>query len=282
MGIFDGCLLASDIDGTLLDNGYLNPRCVEKIKFFVSEGGHFSLSTGRSVGAVSAAVNAIDCLSPSVVANGAMIYDYKEKKILKEYTLLEEDKSVVKLVGDTGKDIGVEIHSGERALVVKRNCETDDHEKYEDLEVEFISLEEASQFAWTKILFAVTDLSDLEPTIEMLKGACKNSDVLNTVAQIENRQRYYIEVIPKNISKAKSIKTLCEMLNIKDGCCFAIGDYYNDVPMLKSADVCAVPINSPNDIKELADVIVSTAKDGAVADFIDYLTGRKTENGCDK
>ena len=282
MGMFDGCLLASDIDGTLLDNGYINPRCIEKIKYFVSEGGNFSLSTGRSVGAVSDAVNAIDCLSPSVVSNGAMIYDYKNKKILKEYTLSSEDKCVAELVYNTGLDIGIEIHSGERALVVKRNCETDAHEEYESLEVEFIDLDEAKRFEWTKILFAVADLKDFEPTMKMLKDVCKTSDVLNTIASIEERQRYYIEVVPKGVSKAKSIKTLCELLNINDGCCYAIGDYYNDVPMLEGADICAVPVNSPADIKALADVIVSTAKDGAVADFIDYLIGRKTENGCDK
>ncbi len=282
MGIFDGCLLASDIDGTLIDNGYINPRCIEKIKFFVSEGGYFSLSTGRSAGAVSAAVNAIDCLSPSVVCNGAMIYDYASNKVLKEYLLCDEDKGVAQLVIDLGLDIGIEIHSGERALVVLRNAETDIHEQYESLEVEFMSLDEAMQYNWSKILLAVADFEDYEPTIQMLKSVCKNSDVLNTTAVIDNRTRHYIEVVPKGVSKAKSIMTLCEMFNIKEGCSYAIGDYYNDVPMLKNADVCAVPVNAPDDVKELADVIVSTAKDGAVADFIDYLTGRNTKNGCDK
>ena len=29
MGLFDGCLLACDIDGTLVDDGYINPRNIE-------------------------------------------------------------------------------------------------------------------------------------------------------------------------------------------------------------------------------------------------------------
>ena len=44
MGIFSGCLFACDIDGTLLINGVINPRNIEKIEYFVSEGGCFSLS----------------------------------------------------------------------------------------------------------------------------------------------------------------------------------------------------------------------------------------------
>ena len=37
MGIFENCLLASDIDGTLMENGYINPKNLEKIEFFMNE-----------------------------------------------------------------------------------------------------------------------------------------------------------------------------------------------------------------------------------------------------
>ena len=52
MGIFSGCLFACDIDGTLMSSGKINPKNIEKIEYFMSEGGCFSLSTGRTVGAV--------------------------------------------------------------------------------------------------------------------------------------------------------------------------------------------------------------------------------------
>jgi 3-deoxy-D-manno-octulosonate 8-phosphate phosphatase KdsC-like HAD superfamily phosphatase len=61
------------------------------------------------------------------------------------------------------------------------------------------------------------------------------------------------------------------MVSIKKGGLFAIGDYYNDVQMLKLADVSAVPCDSPEDIKSLANYITNTCENGAVADFIDYL-----------
>lgn len=51
-----------------------------------------------------------------------------------------------------------------------------------------------------------------------------------------------------------------------------IGDFYNDIEMLKNADICAVPQGSPEEIKALADFVAVSCKDGAVADFIDYLT----------
>lgn len=281
MGIFDGCLIASDIDGTLLDNGYINPRCIEKIKFFVSEGGAFSISTGRSVGAVSDVTNVIDCLAPSVVANGAMIYDYKNSKIIKEHLLPSSDRIAAERVMELGLDIGIEIHSGERALVVRPNAETEDHERYENLKADHITLDDALGYEWTKILFAFGNPDELDGVKEFIKGLGIKSDLFNTIASIDNRKRYYLEVVPKGVSKAGSVKELCKILSIKEGCCYAIGDYYNDVPMLKCADISAAPVNSPDDIKEIVDIVVSEAKDGAVADFIDYLTGRITENGRD-
>ena len=33
MGLFSGCLFACDIDGTLMINGVINPRNIERVKF---------------------------------------------------------------------------------------------------------------------------------------------------------------------------------------------------------------------------------------------------------
>ena len=49
MGIFDNCLLASDIEGTIIAEKFINPENIKKIEIFMSEGGHFSSSSGGSV-----------------------------------------------------------------------------------------------------------------------------------------------------------------------------------------------------------------------------------------
>ena len=41
--------------------------------------------------------------------------------------------------------------------------------------------------------------------------------------------------------------------------------------MFGVADICAVPEGAPEDIKAVADVVVESAKCGAVADFIEFL-----------
>lgn len=272
MGIFDGCLLASDIDGTLLDNGYINPICVEKIRFFIENGGLFALATGRSVGAVSMVTAVIDDIGPSVVANGAMIYDYKNEKIIKEYLLPECDKSVADYIMNLGLDIGIEIHSGKKVLVTEANSETEDHESYEKLESELISLEEALKYDWTKILFAFSNAKQRKKIRESIASLNIKSDLFDTIAFIDGRTRYYLEIVPKGVSKAESLAELCNLLSIEKGGFFAIGDYYNDLKMLENADISATTSEAPDEIKEICDFVGGSCKDGAVADFIDYLT----------
>ena len=41
--------------------------------------------------------------------------------------------------------------------------------------------------------------------------------------------------------------------------------------MIKAADISAVPCGSPEDVKQAATITVGDVKNGAVADFIEYL-----------
>ena len=68
------------------------------------------------------------------------------------------------------------------------------------------------------------------------------------------------------------------MLNIGKGKIFAIGDYFNDIEMLKTADISAAVKDSPEEVQCCADYITQSCEDGAVADFIDYLTEKFRNN----
>ena len=281
MGLFDGCLLASDIDGTLLLSDYLPQINIEKIKYFISEGGAFSLATGRTAGAVSSVTSRIKNLSPSIVANGSVIYDFNNDTALYEQFLPNEDRYIVKKVLEGCGTVGIEIHSGKKVLVVNTNQETIDHEKYENLDAISLDYDEALLYNWNKVLYLFSDSKEAQRVKEIISTCKHNSQFVDTTAIIDDRRRYYYEHVPKNISKATTLKVLCERLNIKKGCCFTIGDYFNDLEMIKTADIGAALVDSPDEVKAVATTIVCDAKNGAVAEFIDYLTEtrKETKNG---
>lgn len=280
MGLFDGCLLACDVDGTLLTNDYLPEKNIEKIKYFVSEGGIFSLATGRTAGAVSAVTDKIDCISASVVANGSMIFDFQNDTAIYELSVPDSDKHIVKSVLDGCKTVGVEAHCGKQVLVLRKSRETDDHEKYENLDAFMLDYDEALRYNWNKVIYLFANEDESRAVKQIISRFEHSSQFVDTSAVIDGRRRYYFEHVPKGVSKAATLKVLCEKLNIKKGCCFAIGDYYNDLEMLKTADISAALADSPQDVKSVADTVVCDVKNGAVADFIDYLTERKLKNGC--
>ncbi len=277
MGIFSGCLLACDIDGTLVENGYINPKNVEKIEYFMREGGHFAISTGRSVTAISVVTDALKRISPSVVSNGCMIYDYENEKILCQEVLPKSDYLIVKDVLDLGLDVGIEVHTGKRIFTLRQTPKTDIHQIYEDLETTIISFEEACKYEWNKILYTGDNEADFEKLKEFSKKYNKTSHFVATAVSLKVGLQKYFEQMPKGISKASGIEKLCEMFKITNGCSYAIGDFYNDVEMLKKADISAVPIGAPDDIKKLADFIACECRDGAVADFIDYLSEKRKD-----
>lgn len=277
MGLFDGCLLACDIDGTLLISDYLPPRNIEAIEYFVREGGRFCLATGRTAGAVSSVTSRIKCLSPSIVANGSVIYDFANDKAIYEQFVPKEDCYIVEKVIDGCKTVGIEIHSGKQVIVAQCNQETIDHERYENLDALVLDYEAALGYNWNKVLYLFTNSDEAKIVKDIISKCEHNSQFVDTSATIDGRKRYYFEHVPKDISKASTLKILCEKLNVTKGCCFAIGDYYNDLEMIKTADIGAALIDSPDEVKAVATAVVGSVQNGAVADFIDYLTEIRKE-----
>lgn len=270
MGKFDGCLLACDIDGTLLFDKTLPERNINKIGYFIDEGGAFSLSTGRTSLALVDVTSKIGRISPSVLSNGCVIYDFKTGSAISEKTLSKKALQMVERVVNT-VDIGIEMHTANDLYVPKRSAATDLHEEYESMTGKFTDAVTAAKENVNKVIYFIENDSQESKLLEIAKdyeGECAFYRTGTTIGGVMQR---YLEQIPNGVSKASALSELCGMLHIKSGGFFAIGDYYNDVEMLKAADISAALSNSPDDVKKAATVVVGHAAEGAVADFIEYL-----------
>ena len=270
MPIFDGYLIISDIDGTLLDNGFLPEQNCEKIRYFIENGGRFSLSTGRAIKAVSSVTEKIKNISPSIFANGAMIYDLSDKRILFEDNITPEGHKFTADIIKKYPEIGLEIHSGDKIFAFNKTSENDDHEKYEGFESETADFEYVDSLSWSKVVFMPDDenYDRLKERFSDLPQCC---NLFNTTAMILGKKRRYFEVVSKSVSKAAAAKKLCGILNISEEKCCAVGDYYNDLEMLKQFNLSGAPAEAPDDIKNNAKFILCSVKLGAVADFIEKI-----------
>ncbi len=82
----------------------------------------------------------------------------------------------------------------------------------------------------------------------------------------------YLEVLPAGVSKATGLAALAAHLGIPRENTAAIGDYFNDQQMIEWAGTGVAMANSPDEIKNLADVITNSNDECGVAAFIkDYV-----------
>ena len=81
MGIFDGILICSDLDGTF---NRQNDRNLKALEYFKTNGGLFTFCTGRSeLNAYEFGLNNL-VNAPICLCNGALICDFLKKEILFE------------------------------------------------------------------------------------------------------------------------------------------------------------------------------------------------------
>ena len=93
MGKYTGKMIISDLDGTLIPRGgVISAENRQAIADFAAEGGLFAVATGRTPEAAAGYVEGLPINAPSVFFNGAMLYDWAAKKVLKTMPLTAGDK----------------------------------------------------------------------------------------------------------------------------------------------------------------------------------------------
>lgn len=123
---FYGYVIFSDLDGTLLnDEKQVSKENREAIKYFIDNGGKFSIATGRAIESVEKYIEDVKTDLPIITYNGGILYDNNEKKVIIE-KILERDKKIIAFkIADDYKDIGVEINVGKDVYVLKDNGMSD-------------------------------------------------------------------------------------------------------------------------------------------------------------
>lgn len=268
---FEGYLIASDLDGTFLSSthGEVDAN-VDKIRYFISNGGLFTFATGRIAPAV---YNMLPRLKeyvnyPAVTCNGMSLYDLFAKKAVREiYTDTNALCELVQFLLVSYPDIAYRGIGKESILSFQK-----DHyyivleEKAKTLPVEIVPLEKWNERRFYKLT---------------LRG---DSDILNEVKEVIEREYgntfsafksgdTLLEVQPKGFSKAQMLYEIRDELKRegKDVKLVCIGDHENDLEMLRIADISACPENAIPSVKEICHVCLCHHTKGAVAELIDYI-----------
>ena len=260
---FDGMLILSDMDGTLLDSEKkISEENIRAIQYFVDNGGKFSLATGRSKSSMEYYVQHLPINAPVVVYNGAGVYDFMaDKFVFQKYM----DDTCIAFIDDICREfpfVAGEVYLDFTEFVVNGNEITDWHFK----QIRLPMIEKKSTeipLPWVKINFCIPSEKIDEVEAYALE---KHSKWF-----FQRSGSRFLEAMSKGVDKGTGALEVCKAENIDPKYLFTIGDHLNDIELIEAAGISFCPANSQDRIKEMADVIVTDNNNSALASMIDWL-----------
>lgn len=285
MGIFSNILLTVDYDRTLTaPDSTIPERNLEAIKYFMENGGAFTVNTGRSVPMARAFLDRVRANAPFLLYNGSAAYD-PEKGLSFMHEIQMDMWQTVQELLDLFPYLTVEVQGIDAhynfipnprwdAFSDHNNCARATARWGQDLGpfLKF-SLYGAFHDVTVASLFDATDaeMAEMDAAEALLKE--RYGDKVE-VFRAANR---IIDVHAKGVSKARAARELQQRMGRKILVC--VGDAANDIPMLRGADYAYVPSDAI--LKNQFENVCCCAE-GAVADVIYEKIPEILKIGLDK
>ncbi len=277
MGKFDGVLIISDYDntityteGALLRNEELPPVPPENrdaIEYFLSQGGTFSVATGRALPAFAPVAPSIPMNGPTILFNGAAIYDFSAGRYLYTAFLPETIRDhLADLLADL-PGTAMEIYHDDNSIhALNPNDITRHHLHLTHLPTVVMERVEQVPFPISKVLFEEHPprMAQLTEYLAAQPWAASCEIVLSAAT--------LLELTAKGANKGGMAARLIDLLGVDRRNVYCIGDHANDVPMLLQAHIPFAPENAIPAVHAVSGVrILPHCRHGAIAEMIRQL-----------
>ncbi|MBE6632902.1 MAG: Cof-type HAD-IIB family hydrolase [Ruminococcaceae bacterium] len=263
---FQGLLLVSDLDGTLLNaHKEISKENADAIEYFTREGGLFTFVTGRVPQGVGPVFDQLRPTVPIGCINGAGIFDPQAERYLWQLPLPQDAAQLVRDAQERFPEAGIELCGFRFNCYQVLNSILERHFCDEGLDVTESTFERFGE-PIAKVLFAEKP-ERLEPIIRFLNAhpLAERFDFIRSSAE-------YYEILPKGASKGDLLLRIAAMLKIKRGKLLAVGDNENDISMLRAASVGYAVANAVEATKQAANrLLQSTCDESAIAELIHSL-----------
>ena len=272
MGIFSDVLLTVDFDRTMTGPDSTIPqRNLEAIRYFIENGGAFTINTGRSLPMTKVFRDIVPVSAPLLLYNGSAAYDLQTEKVLNPALIPLEQAETVRRAMELFPDMTVEIQGLDAHYIFEENPAWDafsegnhcawGHANPEDDLGPFMKFALYGRIGSASVsaLYEYTgeEIRRFDEAEQQLK------EEFGEYCEVFRAAPKIIDVHAKGVSKANAARTLQKKLGRSILIC--VGDGENDVSMLDDADFSFCPGDAivadryPN---------VCNCANGAVADVI--------------
>ncbi len=258
MGKFDGYLILTDIDGTLTDSHQkISEENSQAIRHFQAEGGLFTVATGRFPDYIE---NYSESFIPNtyiIGLNGTVVYDPVTREDVIARHLEDEFSEIVKeIIAENPEVEDIYINPREGSCDLRKR--------------DFMRMDEFLSSApkpWFKVIFC-QGLYETQVVKKRLLEKYGHRYTINC------SWPYGIEFYEKSCGKGEmlgEIKSLLKRCGVEVKKSVCVGDFENDITMLKAADIGYAVGNAEDDVKAAADRITVTNDESAIAKIIAEL-----------
>ena len=281
MGIFDGLLLVSDFDNTLVyteealrlcvDMPPVSPKNRAALQHFMAEGGTFSVATGRAKPAFETVVDDIPMNGPTVLFNGAAIYDFSRREYLYTAFLPDAVRAHLTQVVTDLPATAVELYHDDNSIhALNANDVTRRHMHITHAPtVEVSSMDEVPS-PISKALFS-TEEQELPALLDYLHRQpwCDDYEIVPSAVTL-------VELTAKGANKGGMVARMAQMLGMARENVVCVGDHANDISMLTWAGLGCAPANAIPLVRETEGVhLLPDCRDDAIAALIAELEEKR-------
>ena len=280
MGKFDGLLLVSDFDNTLVYTEEALRLCVDMppvsdvnraaVEHFMAEGGIFSIATGRAKPAFETVVDGIPMNGPTVLFNGAAIYDFRQRRYLVTAFLPDTVREHITQVVTALPEVAAELYHDDNTIhALNANDVTRRHMHVtHSPSIEVDSIEQVPS-PISKTLFS-TEEEHLDTLLAYLKAQPWYDDYEVVPSAVT-----LVELTAKGANKGGMVQRMAALLGIQQENVLCVGDHANDISMLTWAGEGYAPANAIPLVLDTPGVRrLPDCRDDAIAALIDSLDRR--------
>lgn len=279
-------LVAVDVDGTLINTEFadtLGRREIEAMEAVAAAGHIPAFCTGRNTRSLNSLFELSDwepADMPRILLNGALVWGGRPAQRLAEHLLTGAEvrrlvelflaHDAVPMVYARDDDGGVLYHPRRPVNPIQENYLNLRRHTVGALEV----LDDMAGLPLRQALEVGT--IDEKERIRGLTAAIAEAlpgrvRVINTRSLLGGGAYYWAEAFHVGCNKGAALRTLAGSLEPQPTRIVAIGDNYNDLDMFEVADFAVAMGNSPDDVKQRADLVTDGVEQGGAARVLEQI-----------
>jgi Cof subfamily protein (haloacid dehalogenase superfamily) len=257
-------LLALDLDGTLVEPlRPVRPRVVASVRAAQAAGVRVTLVTGRMVVGAEPFVRLLSIEGPIICYQGAVIADAVTGRFEREISL---PNAIALRIYEAAKPRGYTVlfYRDDRFYVEQRNAYTDLYGRISGSEPIVVpSLPAAFAGHDSTKVNIVTEPDKTPGVLTLMKEVCGDD------AYVTRSNPEFVEMLSPKVDKGIALALVASELGIAIEDVLAIGDSYNDLPLLRAAGFGVAMGSGPPELKAEADAVVGDVEHDGVAEAIE-------------